>query len=141
MKRLTSWLHLQPLLAVTLWGGIYPGAKLGLGEMPVLSFTYLRILLALIVLFVVSWSAQPLRVQRALWRPLLQAGLAQTVFQLFLIAGLQRTSAGTSAILLATAPLLTAGWLALTRREHLKRSQKWQCVPGHWPRIAVAYRQ
>ncbi|HEX9870223.1 MAG TPA: hypothetical protein VGC99_16840 [Candidatus Tectomicrobia bacterium] len=49
MKRLTSWLHLQPLLAVTLWGGIYPGAKLGLREIPVLSFTYLRILLAVIV--------------------------------------------------------------------------------------------
>ena len=49
VKRLTSWLHLQPLLAVTLWGGIYPGAKLGLREIPVLSFTYLRILLAVIV--------------------------------------------------------------------------------------------
>jgi drug/metabolite transporter (DMT)-like permease len=76
VKRLTSWLSLQPLLAVTLWGGIYPSAKLGLREMPVLSFTYLRILLAMIVLFVMSWSAQPLRVPRALWRPLLQAGLA-----------------------------------------------------------------
>jgi hypothetical protein len=54
VKRLTSWLHLQPLLAVILWGGIYPGAKLGLCEMPVLSFTYLRILLAMIVLFMVS---------------------------------------------------------------------------------------
>jgi hypothetical protein len=55
LKRLTGWLHLQPLLAVTLWGGIYPGAKLALREMPVLSFTYLRILLAMLVLFMV-WS-------------------------------------------------------------------------------------
>jgi drug/metabolite transporter (DMT)-like permease len=119
VKRLTSWLYLQPLLAVTLWGGIYPGAKLGLREMSVLSFTYLRILLAMIALFVVSRSAQPLRFPQALWKPLLQAGLAQTVFQFLLIAGLQRTTAGSSAILLATAPLLTAGWLTLTRREHL----------------------
>jgi drug/metabolite transporter (DMT)-like permease len=119
VKRLTSWLHLQPLLAVTLWGGIYPGAKLGLREMPVLSFTSLRILLAVIVLFAVSRSVQPFRFPWTLWHPLLQAGLAQTVFQFLLIAGLQRTTAGNSAILLATAPLLTAGWLALTRREHL----------------------
>jgi drug/metabolite transporter (DMT)-like permease len=104
VKRLTSWFHLQPLLAVILWGGIYPGAKLGLREIPVLSFTYLRILLAVIVLFVVSWSTQPLRFPRALWKPLLQAGLAQTVFQFLLIAGLQRTTAGNSAILLATPP-------------------------------------
>jgi drug/metabolite transporter (DMT)-like permease len=130
VKRLTSWVHLQPLLAVTLWGGIYPGAKLGLGEMPVLSFAYLRILLAMIVLFVVSWSAQPLSFPRVLWKPLLQAGLAQTVFQFLLIAGLQRTTAGNSAIFLATAPLLTAGWLAVTRREHLGRRQWFGLVVG-----------
>jgi drug/metabolite transporter (DMT)-like permease len=124
VKRLTSWLHLQLLLAVILWGGIYLGAKLGLREMPVLSFAYLRILLAMIVLFAVSWRAQPWRIPRALWKPLLGAGLAQTVFQFLLIAGLQRTTAGNSAILLATAPLLTAGWLAFTRREHLG-SRRW----------------
>ena len=61
---------------MTLWGGIYPGAKLGLREMPVLSFTYLRILLAVIVLFVVSGNAQSFRFPRAFWRPLLQAGFA-----------------------------------------------------------------
>jgi drug/metabolite transporter (DMT)-like permease len=75
MKWLTGWLHLQPLLAVTLWGGIYPGAKRGLREMPVLSFTYLRILRAVIVLFVVSRGIQPVRLPRALWPPLLHAGL------------------------------------------------------------------
>jgi drug/metabolite transporter (DMT)-like permease len=119
---LTRWIHPQPLLAVILWGGIYPGAKLGLREIPVLSFTYVRILLAMIVLFAVSWGAQPLGFPRVVWKPLLQAGLAQTVFQFLLMAGLQRTTAGNSAILLATAPLLTAGWLACTRRE----------PPGGW---------
>lgn len=124
MKWLTGWLHLQPLLAVTLWGGIYPGAKLGLREMPMLSFTYLRILLAVIVLFVVSRGVQPVRLPRALWQPLLHAGLAQTAFQCLLIAGLQRTTAGNSAIFLATAPLLTAGWFAVTRCEPLG-SRRW----------------
>ncbi len=116
---MTGWLHLEPLVAVLLWGGIYPGAKLGLHDIPVLSFTYLRILLAMVVLFAAARSARALTLPRALWTPLFRAGLAQTMFQLLLIAGLRWTTAGNSAILLATAPLLTAGWLALTGREHI----------------------
>ena len=107
-----------------LWGGIYPGAKLGLREIPMLRFTYLRILLAMVVFFVVSGRTHGFLLPRSLWFPLLRAGLAQTMFQLLLIAGLQRTTAGNSAILLATAPLLTAGWLAITGREHLE-SRHW----------------
>jgi drug/metabolite transporter (DMT)-like permease len=121
---MTNWLQIEPLLAVILWGGIYPGAKLGLREIPVLSFTYLRLLLALVVLFGVGGRAQGLRLPRSLWPPLLRAGLAQTVFQLLLIAGLHWTTAGNSAILLATAPLLTAGWLAVTGHEQLG-SRQW----------------
>ena len=51
------------------------------------------------------------------------AGLAQAAFQGLLVAGLGRTTAGNSAILLATAPLLTAVWLVLTGRESLSRLQ------------------
>ena len=91
--------------------------------MPVLSFTYLRILLAMVVFFMVSGRGQGLLLPRPLWPPLLRAGLAQTMFQLLLIAGLQRTTAGNGAILLATAPLLTAGWLAITGRERLHGRQ------------------
>jgi drug/metabolite transporter (DMT)-like permease len=123
MKQMASWLHLEPLLAVILWGGVYPGVKVGLRDIPLLSFTYLRILLAMVVLCAVSRSAEAVILRRALWKPLLRAGLAQTVFQLLLVAGLQWTTAGNSAILLATAPLLTAGWLACTGREHLGRWQ------------------
>src|SRR5215510_6710363 len=131
LKRTTTWLHLEPLLAVILWGGIYPGAKLGLREMPLLSFTYLRIVLAMVVLFVVSGRTQGFRLPRSLWSSLLRAGSAQTMFQLLLIAGLQKTTAGHSAILLATAPLLTAGWLALTGREHLERR--------HWSGLVLGF--
>jgi drug/metabolite transporter (DMT)-like permease len=121
---MARWLHLEPLLAVILWGGIYPGAKLGLREIPVLSFTYLRILLAMVVLLAASGRAQRFAPPRQLWPPLVRAGLAQTAFQLLLVAGLNRTTAGNSAILLATSPLLTAGWRALTGRERL--------VGRHW---------
>ena len=122
---MTSWLSIEPLLAVILWGGIYPGVKLGLRDIPVLSFTYVRILLAMVVLLSVAGRVQAWTFPRILWRPLLKAGLAQTVFQLLLIASLRRTTAGNSAILLATAPLLTAGWLAWRGGERLKSRQGW----------------
>src|SRR5262249_61722952 len=99
--------------------------------MPMLSFTYLRIVLAMIVLLVVSGRTQEFRLPRSLWSSLLRAGLAQTMFQLLLIAGLQRTTAGNSAILLATAPLLTAGWLAITGREHIEGR--------HWSGLGLGF--
>lgn len=115
------WLHLEPLLAVILWGGVYPGAKLGLREIPTLSFTYLRILIAMLVLLLVARHS--LSVPRALRGPLLHAGLAQTAFQLLLIAGIRWTTAGNSAILLATAPLLTTVWLAASGQTRLHKHQ------------------
>ena len=117
MRAWFGWLHGEPLLAVVLWGGIYPGAKLGLRELPVLSFTALRLVLASAVLVAVAGrSPAP---SRGLLRPVLCAAAAQTAFQLLLVAGVRHTTAGNSAILLATAPLLTAAWLALSRRETL----------------------
>jgi drug/metabolite transporter (DMT)-like permease len=115
---------------VILWGGVYPGVKLGLRDIPVLSFTALRILVAMVMLFVASGSVQALSLPRSLWPLVLKAGLAQAVFQLLLIAGLRWTTAGKSAILLATAPLLTAGWLAVTGRAVLGRRQWWGLVVG-----------
>jgi drug/metabolite transporter (DMT)-like permease len=114
--------QLEPLVAVVLWGGIYAGAKLGLAEIPTLTFTYLRVLLAALVFAatVRGWTAL---IRPAVWKPLLGAGLAQTAFQLMLIAGLQRTTAGTSAILIAAAPLMTVGWLGITGREGIAGRQ------------------
>lgn len=114
-----GWLQWEPLLAVLLWGGIYPGAKLALRDMPALSFTSLRLVLATALLFVVAARVRSPRLPRRLWRPVLWAGLAQLAFQGLLVAGLNRTSAGNSAILLATAPLLTAAWLGAVGRERL----------------------
>jgi drug/metabolite transporter (DMT)-like permease len=57
------------------------------------------------------------------------AGVAQAAFQFLLIAGLARTTAGTSAILLAASPLLTASWLGLAARERIPRR--------HWVGLAI----
>lgn len=122
MQRRFHWLHSEPLLAVIFWGGVYPGAKLGLREIPVLSFTCLRILVALLMLFIVSGGIRG--PARALWPAWLRAGLAQTAFQLLLVAGLRWTTASNSAILLATAPLLSAAWLAASGRATFK-SRQW----------------
>lgn len=115
--RAKAWLQPVPLLAVLLWGGIYPGAKVALDDLPVVSFAALRLALAATVLFLVSWRLRPAGLSRDLVRPLINAGLAQTTFQLLLVAGLRRTTAGNSAILLATAPLVTALWFLLVRRD------------------------
>jgi drug/metabolite transporter (DMT)-like permease len=130
LQRITSWLCLEPLLAVILWGGIYPGVKLGLRDILLLSLTSLRILLALLILFAVSQRRQAAPLPRALWGPMLRAGLAQTVLQGLLVASLQWTTAGNSAILLATAPLLTAGWYAGTGRAQLGPRQWYGFVLG-----------
>ena len=124
-----GWVRLEPLAAVILWGGIYPGAKVGLAEITPLVFTYLRVVLAVCVLALASGRGKAAPLTRGLWTSIGRAGLAQAAFQLLLIAGLARTTAGTSALLLAAAPLMTAGWLALSGREHL---------PGrHWAGLAV----
>jgi len=129
LRTLTGWVRLEPLAAVILWGGIYPGAKVGLAEIPPLVFTYLRVVLAVCVLALASRTGRSAPLPRGLWTSIGRAGLAQAAFQLLLIAGLARTTAGTSALLLAAAPLMTAGWLALSGREHL---------PGrHWAGLAV----
>lgn len=115
--RMASWLHPAPLLAVLLWGGIYPGAKVALHDLPALSLAALRLALASAVLFAATWDFHPIGRTRGLAMPLLNAGLAQATFQLLLVAGLRRTTAGNSAILLATAPLLTALWFLIVRRD------------------------
>jgi drug/metabolite transporter (DMT)-like permease len=114
------WIHGAPLLAAVLWGGIYPGVKIGLFEIPVLSFTYLRVALATAVFAAASaWGPWPVMPTRRLWMSVIYAGLAQAAFQILLVAGLGYTSAGVGAILLATSPLLTAGWMGLRGEEHL----------------------
>ena len=109
-------LRVEPLLAVVLWGGIYPGARLALREITIVDFTFLRLVLATAVLAAV-WLPRPRPVSRALWRVIAWAGIAQAAFQILLIGGLRWTTAGQSAILLAASPILTAAWLALRRSE------------------------
>jgi drug/metabolite transporter (DMT)-like permease len=125
-----GWIHAEPLLAVVLWGGIYPGARLALREISVVDFTFLRLVLATAVLaaiwlsrrrfdFMVAGRGSAGTVPRGLRRPVLLAGIAQAAFQILLVGSLRWTTAGQSAILLAASPLLTATWLTLRGGEVL----------------------
>ena len=113
----------EPLLAVVLWGGVYPGARLALREIDLVDVTFLRLVIATAVLAAI-WVPR--------WRPapagsaalFLRAGLAQAAFQILLIGGLRWTTAGQSAILLAASPILTAGWLAARGGEALE-ARRW----------------
>ncbi|HZT07005.1 MAG TPA: EamA family transporter [Chloroflexota bacterium] len=117
-------LLIEPLAATLLWGGVFTAAKIGLRDIPALSFITLRILIATAVLAVLVLHTRSLRLHRPAWRALILAGLAQTSFQYLLFQAINRTSASISAILLATAPLMTAGWLVAARRERLG-SRQW----------------
>lgn len=119
LRAMAGWVRPEPLAAVVLWGGIYPGARIGLAEIPPLAFTYLRVALAACVLVLASGGGRSAPVTGRLWAAIGRAGLAQAAFQLLLIAGLARTTAGTSAILLAAAPLMTTAWLALSGEERV----------------------
>jgi drug/metabolite transporter (DMT)-like permease len=88
-------------------------------EIPLLSFIAARLVIATVLLLVIGGGVGWLRAGRLAWRDLLTAGLAQTSFQVMLLIGIAQTSAALSAILLATAPLLTGAWLGLTGKERL----------------------
>ena len=123
LNRLNSRILLEALLAVIFWAGAISAAKLGVNEIPVLTFTCWRLLLASFVLFGVAYFKRRLLSPKNLWKQLLIAGLAQAFFQLFLIAGLNQTSAGEVGILTSTSPLMIVGWLVLTAREQLSGRQ------------------
>lgn len=110
--RAGRWILTEPLLAVILWGGIFPGARLALREITVVDFTFLRLVLATAVLAAV-WLPRRRPFPGGFRRPVATAGIAQAAFQILLVGGLRWTTAGQSAILLAASPILTAAWLAL----------------------------
>jgi drug/metabolite transporter (DMT)-like permease len=118
MKDLRRWIHAEPLLAVMLWGGMYPGARLALREIPVVSFTCLRLMLGAAVLGALWMRLRP-SVPRRLWVPLVNAGIAQVAVLMLGYASLHTTTAGKAAILLATSPILMSAWLAIYKGDHL----------------------
>lgn len=112
-----KWIRPEPLVAVVLWSGIFATVKLGLREIPFLSFTELRLLLAAILLLMLSAVPGGLVLPRGQWRAVLTAGVPQVLFQGLLFLSLVYTSASNSALLFATSPILLGVWLWLARGQ------------------------
>ena len=111
------------LLVVTIWAGNYPIAKYGISGLNLYIFNALRFITAALLLALVYFARQawvPIRITD--WPALIRAGLvANVLYQVAFIVGLSMTTAGNSAILLATAPLWTVVISARIQKERVGR--------------------
>jgi drug/metabolite transporter (DMT)-like permease len=105
------------LAVVVIWASNYPIAKWGLEGLDPMLFNGVRYVVAALVLGVLffhrmHWTA----IAGKDWRLLIRAGIiANVIYQIAFILGLDMTSAGNAAILLNTSPLWT---LLLSSRLH-----------------------
>jgi drug/metabolite transporter (DMT)-like permease len=111
------------LLVVTIWACNYPVAKYGISGLNLYVFNALRfITAALLLAFVYFVRSSWIPIRRADWPALIRAGLvANVLYQVAFILGLSLTTAGNSAILLATAPLWTVVIYFRIQKEKIGR--------------------
>lgn len=124
VRRVAKWVNLPALVAVLIWGAVFPFGKFALAEFPPLAFAALRPLIGawLLMGFLLA-RGDDLRIERRDWARLLVAGVGGVgVFQWFTFVGLGYTSASHSALLYATSPLLGAAILWVASRQ----------APGRW---------
>ena len=98
------------LAMVLIWGVNYAVVKAALTEMTPLSFNSLRFLLAsALTLLLLRFIEGDVGLARGDWWRLLGLGLiGNTCYQLLFINGIDRTTAGNSALLLATTPIFVS---------------------------------
>lgn len=112
------------LMGALIWAANYPVAKYGISRIDIFVFNALRFVVAAALLAVlVRARGRPwIVVSRADWLRLLRAGfVANVLYQIAFIVGLNLTTAGNSAVLLATAPLWTVVINARLHRESIRR--------------------
>jgi len=106
------------LLVVLIWASNYPVAKFSIRQLDVFVFNAVRYVVAAALLLAIFWTT------RSSWVPLgradrprlVRAGVvAGVLYQIAFIIGLSLTTAGNSAVLMATAPLWT---IAISARMH-----------------------
>jgi drug/metabolite transporter (DMT)-like permease len=118
-------------LMVLIWAFNFSVVKAALAELPPLAFNALRFPLAsLVVLAALRWRGSvPLPRREHRLRIALLALLANVVYQVFFIFGLDRTRAGNASVLLAGTPVLTALFSAWAGHEQLS-GRAWVGVGG-----------
>jgi drug/metabolite transporter (DMT)-like permease len=97
------------LLIVVVWAANYPVAKFGIQGIDRFVFNGIRYIIATVVLAGLIFARSSwIHVERADWPKLIRAGVAANIlYQIAFIIGLSMTTAGSSAVLLATSPLWT----------------------------------
>ena len=120
------------LLVVFIWATNYPIAKFAISKLDVFLFNGIRFVVASGVLAVMFFSRSPwIPVNKADWRKILRAGIIANVFyQSAFIIGLSLTTAGNSAVLMATSPLWT---LFVNAKLHKEKIQ-----PNMWLGMAIS---
>ena len=120
------------LLVVFIWATNYPIAKFAISKLDVFLFNGIRFVVASGVLAVMFFSRSPwIPANKADWRKILRAGIIANVFyQSAFIIGLSLTTAGNSAVLMATSPLWT---LFVNAKLHKEKIQ-----PNMWLGMAIS---
>lgn len=118
------------ILVTLFWGGNFTATKIAFTEIPPLAFTALRFMIATAVLWVIVGRLEgrkPLP-PGAFKRLLILGVVGQSIYQVFFIEGLARTSATKSAIILSTLPVAVTVGAALLRIEEVTSRQRWAVV-------------
>ncbi len=111
------------VVLTTVWGVNFAVVKVALEFLPAMAFNALRFPLAALTVYLVLRARGPLPVpERKDWGRILLLGIAGNgVYQLLFIHGLDRTTAGNTALLLATVPIWAALLAALRGEAALDR--------------------
>jgi drug/metabolite transporter (DMT)-like permease len=111
------------LAVIAIWAANYPLAKFGIAGLDILVFNAIRFVVAAVVIAAI-FAIRPdgRHIARFDWPPLIRAGvIASVLYQVGFIIGLSLTTAGNSAILLATAPLWTVVLHARLHKERISQ--------------------
>ncbi|MCA1616440.1 MAG: DMT family transporter [Acidobacteria bacterium] len=111
------------LLVVLIWGANFAVVKSSLAEFPPLAFTALRFTLAALLLALIVYAREgSLAPPRGgFWKLAGLGFVGNTVYQLLFIVGLDLTTAGNTALLISTTPVLVALLGAALRIERVTR--------------------
>lgn len=114
-----AWATPAMLTVVAIWACNFIAMRFVLNELPLLVVGALRFSGAALLLLILLWLRErSVGAPREVWGQLILIGVVgNTIYQTLFMIGLERTSVGNTAILLATSPLQTALLGALTGIE------------------------
>lgn len=121
----TWWPDISLIGVATIWGVNIPIMKIGLEQVDVYVFNAIRLTISVTVLALFAWREK--RTRRSSLRPTDLARIAvyalmiAVAYQLLFLWGIERTTAGNTALIIATVPIWTALLARVFLQEHLTR--------------------